>query len=53
MQTLLIVLIFAGALFYLGRMVYLSFQSKSGCVTGCAKCSVVDLNKKSTLPNNS
>jgi hypothetical protein len=47
-QTILILVIFAGALAYLGRMVYRSFQAKSagaGCASGCGKCGAVDFNK--------
>jgi hypothetical protein len=44
-QTLLIVLIFSGAAFYLGRMIYQSFQAKSACSSGCGKCAVADFEK--------
>jgi hypothetical protein len=43
-QQTIIILLFVGALAYLGRMIYRSFQSKS-CATGCGKCSAVDFNK--------
>jgi hypothetical protein len=39
-QTLLVFLIFAAALAYVGRLVYRNFQSKSSCSSGCAKCSI-------------
>ena len=42
MQQLIIVLLFGGALFFVGRMIYKAFQAKAGCATGCAKCSAVD-----------
>jgi hypothetical protein len=43
-QQIMIILLFAAALAYLGRMIYRSFQSKS-CATGCGKCSAVDFDK--------
>jgi hypothetical protein len=43
-QQVVIILLFAAALGYLGRMVYRSFQAKS-CATGCGKCSAVDFDK--------
>jgi FeoB-associated Cys-rich membrane protein len=44
-QQILIALIFLGAAFYLGRMVYRSFQAKNACTSGCGKCAVADLKK--------
>ncbi|MHA8066513.1 FeoB-associated Cys-rich membrane protein [Aquirufa sp. ROCK2-A2] len=46
METLLIVLVFSGALFYLGRMVYLQFWGKNaaGCSKGCGSCSSISEN---------
>jgi hypothetical protein len=44
MQQVLIILLFIGAMVYLGRMIYRSFQSKS-CTTGCGKCGAVDFDK--------
>jgi hypothetical protein len=44
MQQVMIILLFIGALVYLGRMIYRSFQSKS-CATGCGKCGAVDFDK--------
>ncbi|WP_276091164.1 FeoB-associated Cys-rich membrane protein [Pedobacter sp. JY14-1] len=39
-QTLLVILLFAGALFYIGRMVYRSLTpKKDGCGSNC-KCGV-------------
>lgn len=38
-QFILVIIIFAGALFYVGRMIYRSISPKSkGCATGCGKC---------------
>ncbi|WDF55097.1 FeoB-associated Cys-rich membrane protein [Mucilaginibacter sp. KACC 22063] len=38
-QTVIIVLLFAAALFYVGRMIYKSFTAKKGCGSNC-KCGV-------------
>jgi hypothetical protein len=43
-QEILIGLIFITALFYLGRLIYKSFQANS-CATGCGKCGAVDFSK--------
>ena len=33
------IIIFAGALFYVGRMIYRAISPKSdGCASGCGKC---------------
>lgn len=38
-QFILMIIIFAGALFYVGRMIYRSVYPKNdGCATGCGKC---------------
>lgn len=44
LQQVIIILLFIGALAYLGRMIYRSFKSKS-CATGCGKCGAVDFGK--------
>jgi hypothetical protein len=45
-QTALMILIFAAAVGYLGRMVYRTFRAKAtGCASGCGKCGAVDFNK--------
>jgi hypothetical protein len=44
-QQGVIVVLFGGALFFVGRLVYRAFHAKTGCSTGCAKCSGVDFNK--------
>lgn len=44
-QELIIIVFFAGALFYLSRLIYNQFQAKSACQTGCAKCGAVDFAK--------
>jgi hypothetical protein len=44
-QEILLAIIFAGALAYLGRVLYRQFQANSACASGCGKCSVVDFNK--------
>ena len=38
-QEIVVSVLFAGALFYVGRIVYRSFQAKSACGTNC-KCGV-------------
>ena len=45
LQVLAIILLFVGAAFFLGRMVYRSFQAKTACATGCGKCGAVDFEK--------
>jgi hypothetical protein len=44
-QMIAIVALFSGAIFFLGRIVYRSFQAKSGCATGCGKCGAIDFDK--------
>jgi hypothetical protein len=44
-QELLLVVLFVAALFYIGKTIYKSFQAKTGCSTGCAKCGAVDFDK--------
>jgi hypothetical protein len=39
-QTVLVILFFTGALAYVIRLIYKNFQAKSGCSSGCAKCSI-------------
>ncbi|WP_462266499.1 FeoB-associated Cys-rich membrane protein [Mucilaginibacter sp.] len=38
-QLLIIAVLFTGALFYIGRMIYKSLTAKKGCGTDC-KCGV-------------
>ncbi|MDZ7649303.1 MAG: hypothetical protein U5K54_20260 [Cytophagales bacterium] len=44
-QQVLIVVLFLGAAFYVGRLAYRSFQAKDACQSGCAKCGALDLEK--------
>ena len=44
-QNILVGLLFLSALIYVGRMIYKSFTAKSGCDTGCGKCSAIDFDK--------
>jgi len=44
-QGLIVALIFLGAVAYLGRVLYLQFQAKSACATGCSKCGAIDIKK--------
>jgi hypothetical protein len=38
-QFILMIVVFAAALFYVGRMIYRSVSPKNdGCATGCGKC---------------
>ncbi|AYL93988.1 FeoB-associated Cys-rich membrane protein [Mucilaginibacter celer] len=39
MQTIIVILLFAGAVFYLGRMMYKSLTTKKACGGNC-KCGV-------------
>lgn len=42
-QQVILGILFLGAAFYLGRSLYLSFQAKKSCATGCGKCGVIDV----------
>jgi uncharacterized membrane protein YqiK len=44
-QVIVIVILFAGAAVYLGRLLYRSFQAKNACESGCGKCGAIDLQK--------
>jgi hypothetical protein len=44
-QQIILFLLFAGALFYLGRLIYQSFASKDNCAKGCSGCNAVDIEK--------
>jgi hypothetical protein len=44
-QGLIVAVIFIGAVFYLGRVIYNQLQAKAACATGCGKCSAVDFKK--------
>jgi hypothetical protein len=44
-QEIILILIFAAALFYLGRLAYRSFSMHSGCAKGCGSCNAVDFKK--------
>ena len=38
-QFILVIIIFAAAVFYVGRMIYRAVSPKSdGCASGCGKC---------------
>ena len=45
LQQILVGVLFLGSLAYVGRLVYLSLQAKSGCATGCGKCGAIDIDK--------
>jgi hypothetical protein len=44
-QEIAVLLIFTGALGYLGRILYKQFQAKTACASGCSKCGAVDFKK--------
>jgi bacterioferritin-associated ferredoxin len=57
-QQILLFALFLAAVVYLGSVVYKSFQARSGCGSGCGKCTAVDFEKiekqlreKQTLAN--
>jgi len=37
-QEVLVILIFAVAIAYIGRFIYKNLYSKNGCSSGCGKC---------------
>jgi hypothetical protein len=47
MEQILIFLIFAAAIFYLGRLVYQQFWGKSAgqCAKGCGSCAASSIDK--------
>lgn len=47
LETLLILALFAGAIFYLGRLAWQQFFSRkgAGCAKGCGSCGAVDFEK--------
>lgn len=45
LQLVIVILLFAAAALYLGRLIYHSFRAKSACSTGCGKCGAVDFEK--------
>jgi hypothetical protein len=42
MQELLIIIVFLLAVYFIGKKIYMEFNSKNGCAQGCAKCSIAD-----------
>jgi hypothetical protein len=49
LQVIIIGILLIIALAYLGRMVYHSFQGKTHCETGCAKCGDIQNKIDSTV----
>lgn len=45
LQEIILITIFLGALYYLGRLVYKSFASDKPCPKGCGSCDAVDFKK--------
>jgi hypothetical protein len=39
-ENIIVLLIFLGAVAYVGQMIYRSFRSRSGCSQGCGKCAI-------------
>ena len=39
-QEILVLVVFAAAVAYVGRLVYQNFHMKSGCASGCGKCGI-------------
>ncbi|HEY8781638.1 MAG TPA: FeoB-associated Cys-rich membrane protein [Mucilaginibacter sp.] len=39
MQTIIIAILFAAAIFYVCRLVYRNLSAKKGCASNCGKCS--------------
>ncbi|WP_017260174.1 FeoB-associated Cys-rich membrane protein [Pedobacter arcticus] len=50
LQLIIVIILFLGALFYMGRLIYRSLKSKKGCASGCGKCGV-DFSKIDTKKN--
>gem|GEM_PF-6007058 len=46
-QTLVILILFSLASFYLGKMIYKAFKADASCESGCGKCatSALDVDK--------
>jgi hypothetical protein len=44
-QQIILILVFVAAVFYLGRMIFKSFQTKKAHTPGCAKCSAAQAEK--------
>ena len=44
-QEVIVGIGFAGAVFYVGQLIYKSLQSKSACTSGCGKCGALDFQK--------
>ena len=45
LQLVVVIILFSGAAFFLGRMIYRSFQAKNACAAGCGKCGAIDFEK--------
>ncbi|MDF9797482.1 hypothetical protein OKW21_002745 [Catalinimonas alkaloidigena] len=45
LHEIILIAIFLGALYYLGRLVYKSFASDKACPKGCGSCDAVDFKK--------
>lgn len=46
MQETIIFILFAGAIFFVGRMLYRQYKAEDGCGEGCHGCDISDVSKK-------
>ncbi|WP_081675018.1 FeoB-associated Cys-rich membrane protein [Daejeonella oryzae] len=51
-QEIILIILFAGALFYVGRIIYRSLNSKNGCASNCNKCAADFSKIKIPTPKN-
>lgn len=46
MQEIIIGILFLGALFFVGRMLWRQYNAEDGCGDGCHGCDTSEINKK-------
>lgn len=44
-QTIILIILFLGAIAYLARLIYQHFSNDTSCPKGCGSCSAVDVEK--------
>ncbi len=44
-QLIIVLIVFLGAVAYVGNLIYKSFKADSACSSGCGKCGAVDFKK--------
>jgi hypothetical protein len=44
-QNIIVGVILIAAVFYVARLIYRNFTSKSACESGCGKCGALDVDK--------